>query len=129
MSTEASTILDLPSDWDDNETGFTPVAEGDYTVVVYKAVQEEGERVKVELIIQGDGAFSKRHLFANYQLSTPAGKRLFKDFLHAISVKPCQNRVDLTACQNRSMAVTVRHTTRDGGKVYANVVSSARVTD
>ena len=119
--TRSGAILKLPSDWNQDEAPFMPVAQGDYTVVVLHALQDDPDRVTVDFQIRGQSDCVGRHLFASYVLTTPVGKRLFKELLNAVSIEPRQDSVGLAELVGCTLRVTVRHNTRDE-KVYANVV-------
>lgn len=117
-----SNVIELPTDWAENDREFYLVPEGEYQVLVQRVTNEQDGRVVVELKILDEGPSASKKLFASYSLGFEAGKRLFKEFLIAVDVHPEGNRLPTSLCKNKLLDVTVKHNARDG-KVYANVVA------
>ena len=114
------TFVVLPDDWEDDTREYVPVGEGEFGVMVNAAVKQSEDRINVDLLILDDGPFAKRHLFQTFVLSTTGGKNNLKGFLAAIGLARQDGGVDLRACRQKLLRVTVKHNVRNG-KVYANV--------
>ena len=115
------TLLKLPGNWGEVETGFPLVDEGDYTVRVCKVIQEDGSGVSGTFVIQHGSSFVGKRLFQRYDLATETGLRLFKEFVEAIGVEANGDELNLSQCADKQLDVTVKHN-EHGGKTWANVV-------
>ncbi len=115
-----SNQLELPEDFESIEVQFPLVEEGYYDVTVDEVTAHEDNIVHARFQVLDVGRYAGRLLFQRYVMTTPAGKRLFKEFLEAIHVEAEGNTLNLDRCNRAVLNVRVKHNHNDG-KTYANV--------
>ena len=106
---ENSMLIELPEDWDAIETGFPPVPEGEYAVVVAEIKLDKPKVIQARFRITEDGDTKNRLLFQDYDMNTDAGKRLFKEFAEAVGATADNGRLDLGPIVGAALRVRVKH--------------------
>ena len=116
-----SNVIQLPFSWDEVQTGWQLVDEGEYATRVEGVTEQQENRVVATLKILDAGPFEGRLLYDSFFLEAEAGLRLLKEFTDAIGVDTSSRQLDTTQCVGKVLRVTVRHRDGKDNKVYANV--------